>query len=132
MVIDTLRRGRFFDKVRTHICACHSRSCPHRCVSARRWVAGACCINTVRQDRAGGSVPLTTLRSVRSQLRYGHRYLGASIRREQSPNSNRPRCESSPQPGVVLLVVTVCLSTAIYHFSTTFGNDGVFVLVCTR
>lgn len=27
---------------------------------------------------------------------------------------------SSPHPGVVLLVVTVCLSTAIYHFSTTF------------
>ena len=131
-VIDTLRRGRFFDKVRTHTSACRGRSCPHRCASARRWVAGAWRINTVRQDRAVGSVPLTILRTVRSQLRYGHRYLGASIRRERSPKSNRPRCESSPQPGVVLLVVTVYLSTAVYHFSTTFWFDGVFVLVCTR
>lgn len=40
---------------------------------------------------------------------------------------------SSPHPGEsALLVVTVCLSTAIYHFSTSFRNDGVALLCCTR
>lgn len=53
----------------------------------------------------------------RTQLRWVHRHVVPM-------KNNAPGDGSSPHPGVVLLVVTVCLSTAIYHFSTSFQNDG--------
>lgn len=88
--------------------------------------------NTLSKDRADNYTAPFGVHSVRFQLRfrivtqvrlYGH---------QTQQKNNHPRCGSCPQTGVAFLVVTVYLSTAIYHFSTTFQNDRGLILDYSR
>lgn len=110
--IGSLRRGRVVDKVRTAVSASSYMVSPHWW---RWWSSQIAWVRSIygrRRDRAGVRRASPAVRSVRSQLRYCHRQLGANIGAQAVIDGiydNAPGCGSSPQPGASFRRCNSCL-----------------------
>lgn len=137
--IGSLRRGRAADKVRTTVSASRYMVSPHWWRWWSSQIARVRSIYCRRRDRAWVRRASPTVRSVRSQLRYCHRQLGATIGAHAVIGSiydNAPRVRIKSATGGRRFVVVTAVCTyrhlpLIYHFSVGWGfTFGMYSLKC--